>query len=85
MGRRKQMNVGGREKPINVCRRCGRTLTDIVEEYKGTDHVYFDKGRYVFTVDIPQGRMEGTSHYSCFYCGTPLTKKQVQWMEERKD
>lgn len=69
---------------MEKCSKCGRDLTDVVEEFSGSDHYEFNEEKQRFDVDIPHARMENPSKFSCFYCGKQLTKKQQEWFESLK-
>jgi len=64
--------------PIPKCQKCRHVLTDIVEEWSGSDHWEFDEKKIWFETDI-HGRTEDTSKLSCFHCGAELTIEQKEW------
>jgi len=59
-------------------------LTEVIEEYGGSDHLVWSQIKAVFDVDIPGARTENPSRYFCNHCGKRLTKKQERWVAENK-
>lgn len=67
------------------CSKCGRALTDIAEHFSGVQNWYWDEESNMMRSHIFTDRTDDPSKYSCYHCGHPLTKEQVEWFEGHKD